>query len=95
MVLDACHAAGITPHIVARSSQPDFIYALVAAGVGIGFLPRMMVENRRPPGVRSVPLTDPEIIWHMVLAWRRDGYLPHAARAWLETVKADRANASD
>lgn len=87
MVLNACAAAGFTPRVVARSSQPDFIFGLVAAGLGIGFLPRLMVEARQPAGVRAVALTAPEIVWHMVLAWRRDGYLPGAARAWLETVR--------
>ncbi len=89
LVGDACSQAGFAPRIVARSTQPDFIYALVAAGLGIGFLPRRMVESRKPSGVRAVSLTAPEIIWHMVLAWRRDAYLPGAARAWLETVRGE------
>lgn len=89
LVQNACTQAGFTPRIVARSSQPDFIFALVAAGLGIGFLPRLIVEARQPEGVRAVAITQPEIIWHMVLAWRRDGYLPGAARAWLETVRGE------
>lgn len=87
MVLDACAKAGITPRIVARSSQPDFIFGLVAAGLGIGFLPRLIVEDRAPPGVRAVSVTAPDMLWHMVLAWRREGYLPEAARAWLALLR--------
>jgi len=91
MVMDACGKAGIQPRIVARSSQPDFIFALVAAGLGIGFLPRMMVETHAPQGVRAVTLTAPDILWHMVLAWRRDGYLSAAARAWLALLRGEGA----
>ncbi|HTI02437.1 MAG TPA: LysR family transcriptional regulator [Acidisoma sp.] len=89
MVLDACAKAGISPRIVARSSQPDFIFALVAAGLGIGFLPRLIVEERAPPGVRVVTVTEPDMLWHMVLAWRRDGYLSDAARAWLALLRGE------
>jgi DNA-binding transcriptional LysR family regulator len=89
MVMDACGKAGIQPRIVARSSQPDFIFALVAAGLGIGFLPRMVVETHAPPGVRPVAVTEPDILWHMVLAWRRDGFLSAAARAWLALLRGE------
>jgi len=87
MVMEACGKAGIAPRIVARTSQPDFLFALVAAGLGIGFLPRLIVEDRAPPGVRMVPVTEPDILWHMVLAWRREGFLPAAARAWLAHLR--------
>ncbi|GAB0119022.1 LysR substrate-binding domain-containing protein [Acidisoma sp. 7E03] len=87
MVMEASGKAGITPRIVARTSQPDFLFALVAAGLGIGFLPRLIVEDRAPSGVRMVPVTEPEILWHMVLAWRREGFLPAPARAWLAHLR--------
>jgi len=87
IILEACRRAGVTPAIAARSSQIEFIFELVAAGLGIGFLPRMMVESRAHAGVRAVTLTDPGLVWHMALAWRRGGYLPDAARAWLDVTR--------
>jgi hypothetical protein len=30
------------------------------------------------------PVIDPVMNWHMAFVWRRGGFLPHAARAWLE-----------
>ena len=42
----ACRARGFAPHPAARSSQVDFIIALVAAGLGVALLPRILTEGR-------------------------------------------------
>jgi DNA-binding transcriptional LysR family regulator len=83
VILDACRARRITPTIAARSSQVDFIVELVAAGVGIAFLPRVIAEKHSHPSVRRALLDDPKSKWRIALAWRRGGYLSHAAQAWL------------
>jgi DNA-binding transcriptional LysR family regulator len=83
VILDACRNKGITPQIAARSGQVDFIFELVAAGAGIAFLPRVLGEQRPHRLVRCVPLDEPKCQWRIALAWRRGGYLSHAARAWL------------
>ncbi|MDR3511438.1 MAG: LysR substrate-binding domain-containing protein [Caulobacteraceae bacterium] len=90
IVLDACARVGVTPTIAARSSQIDFVVELVAAGLGVGFLPRMIAEQRAHPGVRHLGLTDPGMDWDMALIWRRGGYLSHAAQAWLDLARAAR-----
>ncbi|MFC4350292.1 LysR family transcriptional regulator [Fodinicurvata halophila] len=84
IIFDACRRQGFTPQVAARSSQISFIVELVAAGMGIGFLPRMIAEKRRHPRVASVVVADPDFHWHIALLWRRGAYLSHAARAWLE-----------
>lgn len=86
IILEACQQAGFTPTVAARTSQIDFMIELVAAGLGIGFLPRMMAEQRRHAGVRTVHLIDPALTWRMALAWRRGAYLSHAAQAWLDLI---------
>jgi DNA-binding transcriptional LysR family regulator len=83
IILGACERRGFTPTVAARSAQIDFIVELVAAGLGIGFLPRMMAEQRRHPSVHQVLLDEPEVNWHLGLVWRRGAYLSQAARAWL------------
>ncbi|MFY0480496.1 LysR family transcriptional regulator [Achromobacter marplatensis] len=83
IIHDACQRAGFTPAIAARSGQIDFIVALVAAGLGVAFLPRLKADEALPAGVCRVPLRDPGTDWEMVLVWRRGGYLSHAAQAWL------------
>jgi len=83
IILESCRQAGFAPAVAARSSQIDFIIALVAAGLGIGFLPRMIADQRPHPEVRRIPVSGPEMFWQMALIWRRGAPLPHAARAWL------------
>lgn len=78
----------LVPRETVRSSQVDFILALVAAGGGIALLPRLTVEARKLRGVVAVPLAGRELRWRMVLAWRAGAQLSPAARAWLDLVAA-------
>jgi DNA-binding transcriptional LysR family regulator len=87
IILDGCARAGFTPTVAARSSQINFIVELVAAGLGVGFLPRMIADLRTRPGVRHITITDHAMDWHMVWIWRRGAFLPHAARAWLDLAQ--------
>lgn len=87
IILDACQRRGFTPNIVARSSQIDFILELAAAGLGVAFLPRMIVEQRSHLAAACVLLTEPQTEWHIALIWRRGAYLPHPARAWLDLAR--------
>jgi DNA-binding transcriptional LysR family regulator len=91
LILDACRNKRIAPKIAARSGQVDFIFELVAAGVGIAFLPRVVAEQRPHRLVRRVPLDEPKCKWRIALAWRRGGYLSHAARAWLAHAREEHA----
>lgn len=84
LILDACRGQGFQPQVAARSSQINFIVELVAAGLGVGFLPRLIARQRVHDGVVHRPVVQPAMNWHMAFVWRRGGYLPHAARAWLE-----------
>lgn len=91
-IIRACQARGFSPREVTRSGQPDFIVALVAAGLGVALLPRMIASARPRANVVIVPLDEPELDWKMVLAWRRGGYLSAAAQAWLRLVQAEHGN---
>jgi DNA-binding transcriptional LysR family regulator len=84
IILDACRAAGFAPDIAARSSQINFIAELVAAGLGVGFLPRLIAEQRQRPGIAHALVVEPGMEWNMAWIWRRGGYLSHAGRAWLD-----------
>lgn len=91
IILDACRRHAFEPTVVARSSQIDFIVELAAADLGIGFLPRMIAEQRKHPSVKRIPLREPHTDWHMAMIWRRTALLSHAAKAWLELVRQPRA----
>lgn len=83
IILDACKANGFAPRVATQTSQADLVIALVAAKLGMGFLPRMIAEQRPNPGVRHVPIAAPAIFWHMALIWRRGAFLSPEAKAWL------------
>lgn len=84
IILDACRSAGLAPDIVARSSQINFIVELVAAGLGVGFLPRPIAEQRQRPGVSRTLVVEPEMEWLIAWIWGRGCYLSHAGKSWLD-----------
>jgi DNA-binding transcriptional LysR family regulator len=87
ILLNACKRRGFDPIVAARSSQIDFIVELVAAGLGVAFLPRMLVEHHQHPSVGYVRLAEPQTDWHMAMIWRRGAFLSHAAKAWLDVAR--------
>lgn len=93
VILEACHRNGFSPTITAQSGQVDFIVELVAAGMGIAFLPRMIADQRGHAFVRSVALAEAGLEYHIAMVWRRDAHVPHAARAWLALSRAASSSA--
>ncbi|MDR5829735.1 LysR substrate-binding domain-containing protein [Caballeronia sp. LP006] len=87
VVLSACRAAGFAPTIVGRSGHWDFMAALVQAGIGIALLPAPYCGRLDAEAFTCRPVVAPEIRWDMAVGWRRNGYLSHAARAWIEVAR--------
>lgn len=83
----ACRARGFLPHGVARSSQVDFIIALVAAGLGVALLPRILTEGRPLAPLGAVLLDEEDLRWRAALVWRKGARLSPAARAWLALAR--------
>ena len=83
----ACLARGFSPQVSARSSQMDFIVALVASGMGVALVPRIMTEERSLAPVRAVLVDEVDLRWRAALVWRRGAHLSPAARAWLELTR--------
>jgi len=81
-LLGAYQRAGITPKVATRCHQADLMFELVAAGVGIAFLPRVLAQQQRHRAVRCVTLKD-AAQWRIAFSWRRDSHLSAAAQAWL------------
>lgn len=86
-ILAACQRHGFTPRVVAYSGQADFIQSLVAAGLGVAFLPRLIVADGVRPPITCTLLEDDELRWRVTLAWRRDSALSPAAAAYLRLVR--------
>ena len=82
----ACLAAGFAPKIACVSGSATGMQALVAAGLGISLLPRLAVHP--PAGAMIVELAEPRPTRTLVIVWRGDGSLSHAATAFLALLKA-------
>ena len=87
LIMAACDRRAIVPRVTARSGQIDFIADLVAAGLGVAFLPRMLAQKHKHAGIALVPLDEPDTDWNIARAWRAGAHLPPAAIAWLELAK--------
>ena len=87
LIEEACRKRGFAPHAAARSGQADFILALVAAGLGVALLPRLILGNRVRPPITCALLDEEDLRWKAALAWRRGAQLSPAARAWLDLAR--------
>ncbi|SBV96119.1 Transcriptional regulator, LysR family [uncultured Alphaproteobacteria bacterium] len=84
LVEDAFARRGVAPEVAARSGQIDFMVELVAAGLGVAFMPESVAALHRHPSVAAVRFAEPGTDWQLALVWRKSGYLSAAARAWLD-----------
>jgi DNA-binding transcriptional LysR family regulator len=86
-ILGACRHQGFLPQVVAHSGQVDFIQALVAAGLGVAFLPALVAGDSPHPAIARTVLVGEDLRWRITLAWRRDGCLSPAAAAYLALAR--------
>ncbi|MGY3944944.1 LysR family transcriptional regulator [Aeromonas tecta] len=82
----ACQQAGFTPQVAARSSQWDFLTAMVRSGMGVAFLPEPICRRLTPDGLVLRPLK-PELSWRLGVIWPAKRYLSRTAEAWLELCR--------
>ncbi|MCU6709176.1 LysR family transcriptional regulator [Paenibacillus sp. J5C_2022] len=86
-VKEACIQEGFEPQVAYESSQWDFIYELICANQGISLLPETICAKFDTQKVRVLNGVEPSIHWNLGIVWKKDGYLSHAARGWVEYVK--------
>ncbi len=72
------HTAGFEPRVTHRADSLDLVHDMVVAGMGVGLLP---ADGAARPGVRVVPLADPELRLRAYAVTRRgrDHWPPVAA----------------
>lgn len=75
--------AGIEPNINFETNLLPLIRSIVKQGFGISTLLHMAVEN--DPELKTLPF-DPPVHLDLCLAWRKDGYLSRANRAFVDFV---------
>lgn len=83
ITLDLFHKAGLQPRVVFESGGIETVQALVAAGLGVSLVPRMVANF---PGVAYVELSQSGAYRTLYLAWRKKAKLSPAAEALKKTA---------
>lgn len=87
ITVDLCEKSGFAPRIVFESSNMETVQSLVAAGMGIAFVPQMVT---RVKGSEFAPVyvqlaTKPSRT--LVVATRKGRYISKAGEAFIQTLK--------
>jgi DNA-binding transcriptional LysR family regulator len=79
-------ARGLEPNYVFHSDENNTVHGLVAAGAGIGLIPRLAVDEKdeRVLALDLGPKVPPRVI---ALAWHRDRYRSPAAEVFVELAR--------
>jgi DNA-binding transcriptional LysR family regulator len=83
---DACRQAGFIPDTICEGDEPGAIRSLVAAGLGIAFLPTSARRASTGPEVAWLHITEPVCQRTVSLVWREERYLSAAARRFQQFV---------
>jgi LysR family hydrogen peroxide-inducible transcriptional activator len=87
IALDLCQQAGFAPKIVFESGNIETVQSLVAAGMGVAFVPHMVARSewsQFAPVYMS--LADPKPSRTLVIAYRKGRYLSKAAEAFIAVL---------
>lgn len=87
IALDLCHDAGIEPRVVFESGNIETVQSLVAAGMGIAFVPQMVARTPGTPFSPAYLRLRPAPKRTLVIASRSGRYRSKAARAFIETLR--------
>jgi DNA-binding transcriptional LysR family regulator len=86
IMTDACAAAGFTPNFVAASEDYATAIGFVAAGLGVGLIPRLALGGRHP-GVAVRRVHRPEPVRSVFLAVREAVLSQPAMRTLLDALR--------
>jgi LysR family transcriptional regulator, hydrogen peroxide-inducible genes activator len=87
MTHELCDEAGFTPNVVFESSNMETVLSLVAAGMGIAFVPSM-ISQRTFSDLSPVNLhLTSRPTRTLVIAYRKERYLSKAAEAFISTIR--------
>ena len=58
---------------------------MIQQGIGISIVPESLF-NLMGNNVTSIQLENVELSWHLGVIWRKDAYLNHVTRKWIEFI---------
>ncbi|MEB6331468.1 LysR family transcriptional regulator [Staphylococcus pseudoxylosus] len=85
-IIEAAKNAGYVPKTISKISQWNFIENLLSAHLGVSILPENIV-NLLDGSFKNITIDDPGMRWQLGVIWKRDKYLSHATRKWIEFMK--------
>ncbi|REK77200.1 LysR family transcriptional regulator [Paenibacillus paeoniae] len=85
ITVELCEAVGFTPQIVFESSNIETVQSLVAGGMGIAFVPRMLTRTGGDFAPVYLKLSS-RPTRTLVVASRKGRYLSKAAQAFISTL---------
>lgn len=86
ITIDLCQDAGFTPTIVFESSNIETVQSLVAAGMGIAFVPDMVTRTKWSHFAPRYLNLSQHPSRTVVIAYRQGRYLSKAAEAFIDTI---------
>ncbi|HXA74951.1 MAG TPA: LysR family transcriptional regulator substrate-binding protein, partial [Acidimicrobiales bacterium] len=86
VTLDACHAAGVEPHLVSEGGEMAGVLSFVAAGLGAAVVPAIALPG--DGSLAGIPFTRPGLSRTVALAQRGDRTLARPARALADQLTA-------
>jgi DNA-binding transcriptional LysR family regulator len=92
LTLRICRQAGFEPKVVLECAYWDTICSMVAAGLGITLVPEQSLSPISRSQIAVVRLADGGHGRQIGLLWRRDGYQPATARAFIDLVREVRGS---
>ncbi|MEU5311931.1 LysR family transcriptional regulator [Streptomyces sp. NPDC021562] len=92
-VIDSCAAAGFSPDFVVQSEDYATAQGFVAAGLGVGLMPRLGLRNQHP-GVVVRPVRNPEPVRGISAAVRETALEQPALQGLLDALRDAAATAA-
>lgn len=78
-ILDRCRKAGATPKIRLETTQLEMMTQMVAAGIGVAFLPEKICRKIDGGPLAARPFAEDMVYLELALTWKRNRYLSGAA----------------
>jgi DNA-binding transcriptional LysR family regulator len=83
---NACTNAGFRPHIAFEASDPVTLAQLASRGLGVAILPKSLAEFRSAT-LHAITIARPGLRARLELAWRAEGPVSPAARAFIARIR--------
>jgi len=85
---ELCQSAGFDPKVVFESGNIETVQSLVAAGMGIAFVPKMMTRSDWQGRAPTYLTLEGHPTRTLVIAYRKGRYLSNAAEAFISVFKS-------